>query len=321
MNLDLINANVTRLLRNIGNVISFLKEYTVDESKDVSITHIGDDGSEITRTFPNITKQINSLNARSSMVRTVYVDQANGNDDNTGFTRATAFQSLQKAFSTIPIGGQGHIHIIGVYNLGYEQVFTESNKIIRLYIGPDAQLRNEVGPLNAYAVQGGVIIDSGTSLTVRIFNNNDNTDRQLTKIYSPANTTGRNYRPTHAGFFGFPSGPFGGFAKLTILTRIRDPDTEIVKLEDGYLFWRRNWDPQRLINPSLTITGHNTGKYVIGQKLVDFDLCPAMFNVSATGTSFVDLEGNTIRSFSDIVDGITRDSNGIPRNISSNIIF
>ena len=62
MDLNAINANINRLLTNIWNLTSFLKEYTVDGGKDVSITHVNADGSETTKTFPNITKQISTLN-------------------------------------------------------------------------------------------------------------------------------------------------------------------------------------------------------------------------------------------------------------------
>ena len=321
MDLNSINTNINRLLTNIWNVISFLKEYTVDESKDVSITHVDPDGSEVTKTFPNITKQIeiNKLSIHDLMFKLSYVDQANGNDDNNGSTTDTAFRSLQKAFNTIPTGGHGIIYILGVYDLGTSQEYTKFNKNIRIIIGPDSQLRNRVAVDGSYAIQGGIIIQAGTSLTVRI--SDSDSDSQLTKIYSPANNTGVIYKPTFAGFFGFPSGSPGGFAKLSIITRVRNPDTEIIRIEDGYFFWRRNWDDIRSINPSLSLIGHYTGKYVIGHKLADFDSTPAMFNISANVASFVDLSGNAITDFSTIVDGIVRDSNGIPRNISSNIIF
>lgn len=56
MNLNEINANVNRLLQNIWAVITFLKEFCVDNAKDVSITYINADGSESVKTFPNIAK-------------------------------------------------------------------------------------------------------------------------------------------------------------------------------------------------------------------------------------------------------------------------
>ena len=45
------------LITNAGNILKFLKEFTVDSAKDVSITYINADGSESIKTFPNIVKQ------------------------------------------------------------------------------------------------------------------------------------------------------------------------------------------------------------------------------------------------------------------------
>ena len=56
MDMKSINANVNRLLSNIWAIITFLKEFTVADAKDVSITYINEDGSESAKTFPNIEK-------------------------------------------------------------------------------------------------------------------------------------------------------------------------------------------------------------------------------------------------------------------------
>jgi len=62
MDLNSINANINRLLTNIWAVISFLKEFTVDGAKDVSITYINVDGSESVKTFPNVSKMWETFN-------------------------------------------------------------------------------------------------------------------------------------------------------------------------------------------------------------------------------------------------------------------
>ena len=58
MNLVQINENINRLLANIWAILGFFKEYLVDPANDVSMTFINADGTETTRTFPNIAKQI-----------------------------------------------------------------------------------------------------------------------------------------------------------------------------------------------------------------------------------------------------------------------
>ena len=61
MDLNGINANVNRLLTNIWNIVTFLKEFAVDGAKDVSITYINADGSESVKSFPNIAKIIGNM--------------------------------------------------------------------------------------------------------------------------------------------------------------------------------------------------------------------------------------------------------------------
>lgn len=66
MDLNRLNANVNRLLTNIWAVISFLREFAVDDAKDVSITYVNADGSESVKTFPNIAKMSDTLYALSA---------------------------------------------------------------------------------------------------------------------------------------------------------------------------------------------------------------------------------------------------------------
>ncbi len=52
---------ITNLITNSSNIIRFLKEFSVDSAKDVSVSIINADGSESKRTFPNVAKQIAGL--------------------------------------------------------------------------------------------------------------------------------------------------------------------------------------------------------------------------------------------------------------------
>jgi nickel-dependent lactate racemase len=101
MDLNLLNANVGRLLTNIWAVISFLREFAVDGAKDVSITYINADGSESVKTFPNIAKQIDSL----EIWKNEFMSKHSINDGNIGCTHfniATKFTSSS---------GAGYVHI------------------------------------------------------------------------------------------------------------------------------------------------------------------------------------------------------------------
>lgn len=99
MDLNLLNANVNRLLTNIWNVISFLKEFTVDGAKDVSITYLNANGTESTNTFPNIAKQLAGLDSWKVGVQTQLDDKADllttaiGNINNDNVDLNTLIQS------------------------------------------------------------------------------------------------------------------------------------------------------------------------------------------------------------------------------------
>ncbi len=62
MDLNALNQNTNRLIQNTTRVISFLKEFTVDDAKDVSMTYVNEDGSESTKSFSNIAKMVEDSN-------------------------------------------------------------------------------------------------------------------------------------------------------------------------------------------------------------------------------------------------------------------
>ena len=56
MNLEVLNENIVTLLNNEWAIIEFLKEFTLDASKDVEIKYIDKNGNPVIKTFPNIEK-------------------------------------------------------------------------------------------------------------------------------------------------------------------------------------------------------------------------------------------------------------------------
>jgi len=82
MDLNLLSANVNRLLTNIWAVIAFLKEFAVDPAKDVSISYLNADGSVSVNTFPNIAKmQASQSNQTGSPTQTFKVAPAINADE------------------------------------------------------------------------------------------------------------------------------------------------------------------------------------------------------------------------------------------------
>ncbi len=101
MDLNSINANINRLLTNIWAIITFLKEFAVDGAKDVSITYVNADGSESVKTFPNVAKQIASL----ENWKTTFLNNHAINDGSLGCTHFNIVTKFTNA------SGAGYIHI------------------------------------------------------------------------------------------------------------------------------------------------------------------------------------------------------------------
>jgi len=114
---------IERLLVNTANYFSFLKEFTVGDAKDVSITHLEADGSESVKTFPNIAKFTASVagSIRAESSKTIYVD--NSITENT----STTFKTIKEAVESLPVNcfstiylkkGQTHLITDNIYTAG-----------------------------------------------------------------------------------------------------------------------------------------------------------------------------------------------------------
>ena len=107
MDLNAINLNVNRLLSNIWAVITFLKEFSVDEAKDVSITYINSDGSESVKTFSNIAKMVQNLEEWKNSFSIDSVEYStNGLPKNVSQPTVNEYFDLTDAKITIPKSGK-----------------------------------------------------------------------------------------------------------------------------------------------------------------------------------------------------------------------
>ena len=317
-NFDIASFN----LLNWANSVVDLYDST---PKDVEITQKDNNGNLFTKTIANRGKFKQQLwddvgGALGQFDRTFYVDAENGDDNNSGASDSP-FKTIGKALDSIPIGGYGIINIIGVYDFGATQYSTGNNKVITINIGDNAQLKNTPYDDGNYISYGGVKIDSNTAIKLYILNNDGN-DNELTKIYQPTIDSDSSLNPTKQGMFGFASESQGN-SYLGIETRVRDGDTEIMKIEKGNFFFRQNWSSSRVGIAGFSISGHYTGNIVIdpdNAKLANFDSVASTFNWSPSGYGIKDLDGNDV-DVKDVISGIVKDSNGVPRNVISNIVF
>jgi len=130
MDLNSINANINRLLTNIWAITSFLKEFAVDGAKNVSITYINADGSESVKTFSNIAKMTADIRAtiRGEMHKTVYVDEVNGDNTNSG-SSSNPLKDIHLAVSKVPHGGK--IQIVLLSDCNFSANVYSYNRVIQ----------------------------------------------------------------------------------------------------------------------------------------------------------------------------------------------
>ena len=304
MDLNSINQNVLRLINNSSEIISFLKEFAVDGAKDVRITYQNPDGTESTKTFPNIAKQVAQISSAvpNAMSKTFYVDAVNGSDSNDG-SSAHPFKTIKKAVDSVPIGGHGSIQL--VQNQTY-------------FIDSDIYLYNK--DIFIYA-ENSVIENTASVYTI------DGTDYTATYGFVPImsklmfvyGTIRTADLLTDASGNVLSAYVWQGIIKRNYMIRAFVQTSHVdIKLGDTD-FIRRALDSNAIdflmYQGSVNRVGANQDGYLIANEAGDF-------RFSAKNNSLgTERDGSTDLTWDSIISGITKDSNGVPRNIISNIVF
>jgi len=304
MDLNSINQNVLRLINNSSKIISFLPEYAVDGAKDVSITYENADGTESTKTYPNIAKQVSQISSAvpNAMSKTFYVDTVNGSDSNDGSSNHP-FASIQKAIDSTPISGFANINIVS----DYTGTFSSSFKTIKITISSGKTWtipKNNVCGISGSNVsilnQGTLIIDRGDGSGI----NGDN----------------------YAGFFANDYELNNTLGVATNLYLVNDGDTNPITIDkDRALFGSRTVGTNQNIQMNLSVYNlYCKGNFTIDGSLMRLQHGAGSFqwNNSGNDSSFaiVDSGGNSVDVATKIL-GIIKDTNGVPRNIMSNLVL
>lgn len=242
-----------------------------------------------------------------------YVDAVNGNDNNDGSQNAP-FETLKKAFDSIPFGGRGVIVLLSDIVLN-KDVTTGENKFIVL------DLNNHKISTSVYILGDGyyaiysVIIHSGTVLHILL--------RDYGVLETPNIPTDRPISPRRAllSFNEFCVNAGIAFyihsRSGTSWAKIRD-NTRLVSV------W--HWSDSKPSGIFVTLFPHYNrilNLYGSNSYYVDFQgavggIYSVIDNDGARG--YIRRNGVNI-SVKDAVTGIVRDDNGVPRNVISNIIL
>lgn len=274
MDLNSINQSVLRLINNSTNIISFLKDFTTGGAKDVSISYIEADGNTTNKTFPNIAKFTGSVEStiKNEMYRTVYVDEINGDDSNSG-SSSSPIKSVHKAVNFVPMGGRVTIVLLSDCNWSGDAV--SYNKVIEIRLNGHAlNLVKYADSNNKYLLYSII----GYANTVFFYGNN----LDGSKVVLPVLADGEKiFSPDHSVF----------------IKSIGSAEPELSQVTFGY-----------------KADIEDNGAFYISSATASAS------SFSFSGGQLIQSNGSS-RALTDLVSGVVKDSNGVPRNIQSNLIF
>jgi len=245
--------------------------------------------------------QFNSL-INSAMNQIFYVDATNGDDNNDG-SNAHPFKTIKKACDSVPVSGYGNIQ------LAKNQTY---------FIDSDIYFHNKY-----------IIINVSNSIienTAYVYTHNG-TDYTATYGFAPTMSSilflGGTIRTanllTDANGNVLPSAIWQGIIKRndharafvqTYETNIELGDTDFIRRAYG-----SNTVDLFMYLGSVNRVGANQDGCLIHNETGDFRFSSCC---ASLGT---ERDGSTDLTWNSIISGIVKDSNGVPRNIISNIVF
>ncbi|MEO2220059.1 MAG: hypothetical protein ABGW55_00685 [Nitrosopumilus sp.] len=254
---------------------------------------------QITQNFSSQLKTINNA-LYTGMNRTFYVDAINGDDNNPG-TNDAPFKTIKKAIDSVPVGGFGTIilqnsqtHIINTW-------IEVKNKSIYF------RSKDATSTLGSADSNSPIILfdDNGTKLTGRILTWNSTI--QIAGYVHPVKIQLGKLTNTIEGVAFYGHWPFDGTTSNNYLSIAHTS----VDISDGscYLFAHFTKVGLRMAK----IKKHSTTNFAIGH--VGY----GTLAFQSSECQIYDLNNNDIST--KCISGIVRDSNGIPRNVISNIIL
>lgn len=252
--------------------------------------------------------------ALGQMERTFHVDSENGADSNDG-SENNPFRSLKKACDSVPVGGFGNIKIIS--DMIFENDFTEihlTNKSVYIEIR---------GVFNVqYKIKGNI---ATPCLQLKLYNSH------ITfYIQSNANYAGsfivenKVENATHSDSFIIPEKLKGGSSGCSFYILNHIDNHTIFMLDKSILIKLSVWGISSCSEFSLEYSSYSNAEgnsfiFKNNSKLVDLSSSNISFSALTTNQE-IDESGNRVE-LKDLFTGIIRDTNGVPRNIQSNIIL
>ena len=318
MNLAELQQKVDRVIHNADEFVRKWMEFISAPAGTVTLEYYDKNGNLKTAKFSNRNKLVQDFiaNANRVMSKTVYVDQVNGDDGNDGSANAP-FKTIKKAVDSVPAGGYGLIY------LKPGQTYS---------IDPTTYLYNKYIHFKTTDLQA---VTNG--------------DVAPPEIHPTAFVDGNNYNSLY-GFILFNSTLRFEWVRI-IVPSLPNPNLPINHYYHGAVISglgkiiAHYWDPTNSHPPQFVIprntfplirSGSRDGKGNISVILsfstiqaegvanrsifLELQYSNAIAEFQTHGSVVKNSAGNSL-SWNDVISGIVRDSNGIPRNVISNVIL
>jgi len=245
--------------------------------------------------------------------RTLYVDYYNGSDSNSG-TSSSPFKTIGKAVTVIPYGGKGWINIIGEYV--HDTGISIDNKDIVIYYKEKFIIKWKNNGENSAVINP--IGMNNSSLTMYANTSSDGVAPTIESI----NDTGLPLGNSSSRIF-IKLAEFHGHVSIQFFYRNRVVDAKLMDLRDTKLVSSTYGANDQIGTTHLGISGYYKGDICLdaGSLLADINRCGLLsYKRTLNGISFKDENGDALDDKTKF-SGVIRDTNGVPRNIQSNLVF
>jgi len=324
---DKIFQNFKTYYNNGYNLLKKLRDIYYGGPQDVTLQWQDPDSGAIQNlTVPSFAKMRDRFisDVNSVMYKTIYVDAENGSDNTGDGSSSAPFKSLQKAIDSIPPGGQGYITIVGNYTVT-ESIIKVVNKSITISLSGELHFKPIVRVSGSYKYKGVTKFIVASNSLLRIASGYSNFQIIIDEDYPDDWDSAMSHANGQTIFSACSSRIEIGAYNVKHNSKI------LVKIPAGFSLFSTStsdwyFSPRAIHSIfSFSVASSESNHKIIldGNFLINGTQAPTYvlnFYINYPSLKLVDSQGNNIDLKNKIV-GIIKDSNGIPRNIVSNVVF
>ncbi|WP_297888921.1 hypothetical protein [Sulfurihydrogenibium sp.] len=304
-------------LTNMDEAIRKWVDFVSAPTGNITMQYYDRNGNLQTITFPNRQALVNQLiaDANSVMSKTVYVDQVNGDDGNDGSVNRP-FKTLQKAINSVPAGGVVYINLLSDidYTTSGEVSISIENRTV--YINGNWKTIR-VGWYNVYGYMYLLLCFLLANSKLHFLN----TYIEITNIGLPSNPVYHTWRNKFVLY-----GTQSSYLTPSVITfnwfNRPDNNKNLITINSpahlvGHI---GDWSDINNSFCTFSISSVNVSNNNIQIRNGAVLSSISLGSINIAYLQFIDENGN-VKSARDYITNIVRDSNGVPRNIVSNIVL